>query len=105
MWVKLGLPRRFKLRVEVGEIASLEKGIVREVDSRRNVLGHEGDLFGFREEVVGHAIEHQSTDGDRGQDFLRNDLRRIENVEFEGVGELLIKQLQTAAPIPGSCRS
>ncbi len=34
----------------------LEQRIVREIDTRRNVLGHEGDLFGFREEIIGHAI-------------------------------------------------
>ena len=73
-------------------------GIVGEIDSRRNVLGHEGNLFGFREEVVGHAIEHQPTDGDRRQNFLWNEFRRIEHVEVESVREVLIEQLQPQLP-------
>ena len=50
-------------------------------------------MFGFREEVVGHAIEHEATDWDGREDFLGNDLRWIEDVEFERVGEFLIEQL------------
>jgi hypothetical protein len=88
---EIGASQAFELGVEVREVTSLKQRIIGEVDSRGNVLGHEGDLFGFREEIVGHAIEHQPTDGYGRQDFFWNDLRGIENIEFEGVSEFLIE--------------
>ncbi len=56
---------RLELGVEVGEVAALEQGIVGEVDSGRNILRHEGDLFRLCKEIVGHAVEHEPADGDR----------------------------------------
>ncbi len=50
------------LRVEVGEVAALQQRVVAEVDAGRDVLGHERDLLGLGEEVVGHAVEHQAPD-------------------------------------------
>ena len=95
---EVGASQALKLGVEIGEIAPLKQRIVGEVDSRRNVLGHERDLFGLREEVVGHAVEHEPTDGDWRQDFLWNDLRRIQHIELERVGEVLVEQLQLQFP-------
>ena len=64
----------------------------------RNILGHERDLFGLGEEIVGHAVEHQPANRDRRQNLLRNDLGRIEHVEVEAVGEILVEQLQAQLP-------
>ena len=89
--MEIGRPQPRFLRVHVTEQPPLQQRIVGEIDPRRNVLGHEGDLFGFREEIVGHAVEHQPAHRDRRQDLLRYQLRRIEHVEFEGIGEILIE--------------
>jgi FtsZ-binding cell division protein ZapB len=81
------------LGVEIREIPSLKQWVVGEVDSRRHVLSHKCDLLSFRKEIVGYAIEHEATDRDGWQDFLRNQLGRIEDVEFESVCEFLVEQL------------
>ena len=87
-----------QLRVEVGEVAALQQRIVGEVDAGRHVLRHERDLLGLGEEIVGHAVEHQAADRHRRQDFFRNDLGRVENVEVEAVGELLVEELEVQLP-------
>ena len=40
-----------------------------------------------------------------GEHLFGNELGRIEHVEVEAVGELLVEQLDAAAPIPGNCRT
>ena len=87
-----------QLRVEIGEVAALQQRIVGEVDAGRHVLGHERDLLGLGEEIVGHAVEHQAADRDRRQQFLRDELGRIEHVELELVGEVLVEQLELQFP-------
>ena len=94
-----------QLGVEIGEVAALQQRIVGEVDAGRHVLRHERDLLGLGEEIVGHAVEHQPADRHRRQDLFRDDLGRVEDVEVEAVGELLVEELQAAAPIPGSRRT
>ena len=51
-----------ELRVEVREVAALQQRVVGEVDAGHDVLRAERDLFGLREEVVDHPIEHHATD-------------------------------------------
>ena len=87
-----------QLRVEVGEVAALKQRVVGEVDARRHVLRHERNLLGLGEEIVGHAIENQAADRDGLEDFLGNDLRGIEHVEVEVVGELLVEELHAQLP-------
>jgi len=87
-----------QLGIEIGEVAALQQRIVGEVDARGHVLRHERHLLGLGEEIVRHAIEHQSADRLRRQDFLGNDLRRIEHVEIEAVGEGLVEQLHLQFP-------
>jgi len=52
---EVGPAKPFQLGVETGEVPALQQRIIAEVDARRHVLGHEADLLGLREEVVGHA--------------------------------------------------
>ena len=87
-----------QLRVEIGEVAALQQRIVGEVDAGRHVLRHERDLLGLGEEIVRHAVEHQPADRHRRQDLLRDELGRIEHVEVEAVGELLVEQLHAQLP-------
>ncbi len=88
----------FQLGVEVGEVATLQERVVGKVDARWDVLGAEGHLLGFGEEVVDHAIQHQPTHNPHRQDLLRDDLGGIEDVEVELVGEVLVEQLQSQLP-------
>ena len=87
-----------QLGIEIGEIAALQQRIVGEVDAGRHVLGHERDLLGLGKEIVRHPVEHQPADRDRRQQFFRNDLGRIEHVEIETVGKILIEQLELQLP-------
>ena len=89
----------FQLRVEVGEVAALQKRIVREVDAGHDVLRAKRDLLCFGEEVVDAAVEHQAAHAAHGNLLLGDDLRRVEHVEVEFVGEVLIEQLQAQLPL------
>ncbi len=88
----------FDLRVEIGKIAALQQRIVREIDAGRDILGAEGDLFGFGEEIVDDAVEDKSPDdADRNQ-LLGDQLGRVEHVEIEAVGEIIVEQLDAQLP-------
>ena len=87
-----------QLGIEIGEVAALQQRIVGEVDARRHVLGHERDLLGLGEEIVRHPVQHQPADRDRRQHFFRDQLGRIEHIEFETIGECLIEQLELELP-------
>ena len=72
-----------ELRVGIREETTLQQRIVREVDAGHDVAGMEGDLFGFRKEVIGIAVEHHAPDRLQGHHFFRNQLGRVEDVEWE----------------------
>src|SRR5215813_4498534 len=63
-------PETFELRIEVGEVAPLEEGIIRKVDARHDIQRAEGDLFGLSEEIVDAAIEHKAPDTPNGHILL-----------------------------------
>src|SRR5215813_7476797 len=65
-------PETFELRIEVGEVAPLEEGIIRKVDPRHDIQRAEGDLLGLGEEIVDTAIEHESADMPNGDILLWN---------------------------------
>ncbi len=90
---EVGPAETLELGIEIGEVAALQQRVVGEINARRHVLDHEGDLLGLGKEIVGHSIEDQSADRLRGQDFFRDDLGRVEHVEVKAVGEFLIEQL------------
>ena len=89
----------FHLCVEVGEVAALQKRVVREVDAGNDVLRAERDLLGLGEEVVDAAVEHQAADAADGNLLLGNDLGGVEHVEVELIGEVLVEQLQAQLPL------
>ena len=92
-WVKVGSAEPFQLGVEIRKIATLKQRIIGKIDTRRDVLRHEGNLFGLGKEIVGHAVEDEAAYRNGRQDFFRYDLRRVENIEIETVGKSLIKEL------------
>src|SRR3546814_20740401 len=81
----------FDLGIEIRKIAPLEQQVVREIYARRHILRAEGDLLGLREEIVDHPVEHQSANHPYWHQFLRNDLGRIQHVEVEAVGEIIVE--------------
>ncbi len=95
---EIGAAQPFDLRVEIGEIAALEQGVVRKVDARRHILRHEGDLLGLGKEIVDHAIEHQPADDADRHQLLGDDLGGVEHVEVKAVGEIIIEQLHAQLP-------
>jgi hypothetical protein len=90
--------KAFQLRIQIGEVAALQQRVVAEVDARGHILRHERNLLRFGEEMIRHAIEHQSVNRLRLEDFLRDELRRVKYVEIEAVGELLVEKLDLQFP-------
>ena len=90
--------KALQLGVEIGEVATLQKRVIREVDTGRHILRHERHLFGLGKEIVGHPVKDQSPDRQRLDHFLGNDLGRIKHVEVEAIGELLVEQLNAQLP-------
>ena len=58
----------------------------------------ERGLLRFGKEVDGVAIEHHPPNDLDGNDFLRNDLRRVQDVEVETVRLLLVERLNAKLP-------
>jgi len=87
-----------QLGVQIGEVAALQQRIVREVDARRHVLGHERHLLGLGEEVVDHPVQHQPPDDPDRNLLLRDDLGGVQDVEGELFGERFVKQLDAQFP-------
>src|SRR3984957_9058712 len=87
------------LGVQVGEVASLKKRIVREVDPGDDVLRAEGNLLGLREEIVDRAIQNKAAHRTHRNFFLGDEFRRVEHVKGEGVGELLVEELKSKPPV------
>ena len=93
-----------ELGVEVGEVAALEQRVVGEVDPVDDVLGAERDLLGLGEEVVDHPVEDEAPDPPDRDVLLGDDLGRVEHVEREPVGEVVVEHLHAELPLAGSCR-
>ena len=96
---EVGSAEPLQLGVEIGEVPALQQRIVGEVDAGDDVLGAEGDLLGFGEEVVDHAVEHEPADHADRQLLLGDDLGRVEHVEGELVGEGVVEDLQAELPL------
>ena len=96
---EVGAAEPAELGVQIGEVPALQQRIVGEVDTRHHVLGAERDLLGLVEDVVDHPVErHPADDPDRDL-LLGDDLRRVQDVELEGVGELVVEQLHPQIPL------
>src|SRR5580693_3150720 len=59
----------------------------------------EGDLLGFREKVIGVAVQRQLADAAHRNEFLRDDLGRVEEVEVEFELVLFLDDLQAQLPL------
>ena len=88
-----------QLGVEVREVPALQQRIVGEVDARHHVVRAERDLLGLGEEVVDGPVEHETPDPTDRKDLFGNQLRRVEHVELELIGERLVEDLHTELPL------
>jgi len=95
---KIRLARPLQLRVEIREVAALQQRIIGEIHPRHDVGGAERHLLGLGEEVVHHPVQHQPPDDADRHLFLGDQLGRVQNVEFEPVGEGIVQQLQAELP-------
>ena len=59
----------------------------------------EGDLLGLRKKVIGVAVQRQLADAANRNEFLRDDLGRVEEVEVEFELVLLLDDLQAQLPL------
>ena len=91
-------PDASKLRIEIGEDAALQQRIVGEVDARHDVAHAEGNLLGFGEVVVRVAVERHLADRTNGDQLLRDDLGRVQDVEVEGELVVLVNDLDAHLP-------
>ena len=64
-----------------------------------DVLRAERDLLGLGEEVVDDPVEHEPADPADRHLLLGDDLRRVEDVEVEPVGEVVVEELQAELPL------
>ncbi len=87
------------LSVRVGKQPTLQQRVVGEIDARNHVTRMERGLLGFREEVDRVAIQQHPTDDLDGNNFLRNDLGRIQNVEVETGCLLFVERLDAKFPL------
>src|ERR1051326_5383680 len=90
---KIRTAQPLELRIEVREIAPLQQRIVREVDSRDDVLGAERNLLGLGKEIIDDAVEHEPSHAPHWHLFLGNNFGRVEDVEGELVGKGLVEEL------------
>jgi hypothetical protein len=91
--VEIRAAKPANLGVGVGEEATLQKRVVGEIDARNHVPGVERGLLRFGKEVGWVAIEHHPPNDFDGDDLLRNDLGRVQNVEVETGRLLLVERL------------
>ena len=87
------------LGVRVRKQAPLQKRIVGEIDARNHMAGMERDLLRFGKEVYGIAIEDHPPNDFDGNDFLRNDLGRVQDVEVQTRRLLLVERLNAKLPL------
>ncbi len=96
--VEVGPAQPDQLGVDVGEQPALQQRIGREVDAGHDMAGMEGDLLGLGEEIDRVLVQHHAADRRQRDDLLGDDLGRIEDVEVELVGRLLVEGLDVERP-------
>src|SRR6202020_492144 len=87
------------LGVRVGKQTPLQERVVGEIDSRHHVTRMERSLLRFGKEVDRVAVEHHPPNDLDGNDFLRNDLGRVQNIEVETGRLLLVERLNAKLPL------
>src|SRR3984957_4230942 len=97
--VKIGPPEPTDLSIRVGKQTTLQKRIVGEIDARDHVTRMERRLLRFGKEVDWVAIKHHPPNDLDGNNLLRNDLGRVQNIEVETGRVLLVECLNAKLPL------
>src|ERR1700690_312454 len=87
------------LAVRVGKQAALHAAVVGEIDARDHVTRMERRLLRFGKEVDRVAVEHYPPKDLDGNNPLRNDLGRVQNVEVETCRLFLVERLNAKLPL------
>jgi hypothetical protein len=94
----------FDLRVEIGEVPPCSSGSLEKSMPGGTILGHEGDLLGLGEEILGHPVEHEAADRFRaGSTSSGMSLVGSRTSKSKAVCEVLIERWSTV-PIRESRR-
>ena len=99
---EVGPTQAFELGIEIRKVAALQQWVIAEVDAWHDILGAEGDLFGFGEKVVDTSIEHQPAHFAYWKQFFRNEFGGVEHVEGEICRRNFRQTAATRVPIPGN---
>ena len=87
---EVGSAEAGQLRVEVGEQPGLHQRIVGDLDAGNEVPGVERDLLRFGEVVGGVAVERQLADALHLDEFLGDDLGRVQQIDSRvGIGAVV----------------
>src|SRR6185437_175831 len=96
--VKVWTTETQQLCIEVRKQPPLQQWIVSEINSRDDVSGVKSDLLCFGEEVFHITIQRQPADATYRNELLRNDLGRIEQIEWKTLFVFLLDDLNTELP-------
>lgn len=88
-----------ELSVRVTEVTALEQRVVAEADTRHDMTGAEGDLFGLCEVLVGVAVQLELTNVSDWHKLFWPHLGGIKNIEFKVVLLRLWDGLNTEVPL------
>ena len=102
--VEIGPTQARKLRVEIGEQASLQQRIIGEIDARHDIAGTVGNLFCFCEKVIRPAVENQAAYHFQGYHLFGDKFGRVQMIERKLVRFLLRKKLNGKFPLGETAR-
>ncbi len=86
------------MRIKVRKVPPLQQWIIGEINPRHNILGAEGDLFGFGKEVFHRPVKFHRTDDLHRAIFFGDQFCGIQHVERKAIGKRLIEQLYAEIP-------
>ena len=87
------------LGVEIGEVATLEKGIIGKSNARDNVAGAEGDLLSLGKELVDITIQAQLPDVPHRNQILWPDFGGVEYIKIKLVLIRFREDLDSELPL------
>jgi hypothetical protein len=96
--LEIGSAKALELSIEIRKDPSLEKWIIRKVDSGYDVAHAKRYLFCLCKKVGYVSIEYEAAHNAKRQDLLRDKLGSVQYVEVELVSELLIEELKPELP-------
>ena len=97
-FVKVGASQPRDLGVHVRMYPPVQQRVIAEIDARHHMRGAKGDLFCLGEKVVGIPVQNHAPDRLDRDEFLGDELGRIQHVETELLRVRLAEQLHAELP-------